>query len=79
MEMLLNEVLTETEIRVRYENEARKQQEAMLARIATRNRLAGVDATWASITAGLDRLAEKGSYAVRSVLTGPSRPNEECC
>ena len=77
--MLLNEALTKTEIRNRYEADAQKQQEAELVRIATRNRLSVVGGAWDWAIAGLDRLAEKGSYAVRSALAGLSRPNEECC
>ena len=79
MRMLLHEVLTETELKTKYERTAREQEMDKLARIATQNRSSAFSAAWSLATASLGRLAQKGSHAVRSALTGPSEPNEQCC
>ncbi len=77
--MLLNEVLTRTEVKMRYEEGAREQQEGELVRIVTRNKPSGFEAARASVSAGLDLLAKRGSNAVRAALARPSQPNEDCC
>lgn len=68
-----------TEVRMKHERLAREKEMHDLAQIATRNRPSAVGATWASFAARLDRLAKRGSHAVRSVLTRPSEPSEQCC
>lgn len=73
------EFQAKTEIRMRDEEATRQYEMDRLAHIVTRTNATGVGGAWASVTAGLGRLTEMGSQAVRSALTKPSRPNEECC
>jgi hypothetical protein len=67
------------EVRMKHEEFAREQEMEKLARIATQNRPTAVGKTWASVATELDRLAKRGSHAIRSVLAGPSEPSEQCC
>ena len=73
------EFQAKTEIRMRDKEATRQYEMDRLAHIVTRNNATGVGGVWASVGAGLGRLTEMGSQAVRSALTKPSRPNEECC
>jgi hypothetical protein len=77
--MLLHEVLAQTELDMKQGRSVREQEMGKLARIATRNRPSAAGRAWASATTGLGRLAERGSDAVRSALTGPPEPDEQCC
>lgn len=77
--MLFQEALKKIELERKHERGIREQEMQDLARIATRNRPSAVGRAWASTTAGLGRLAERGSQAVRSALTEPSDPSEQCC
>ncbi len=67
------------EVRMKHAELVRAREMHELAQIATRNRPAAVGTAWGSFATGLDRLAKRGSQAIRDALTGPSRPNEQCC
>ena len=77
--MLLHEVLTNTEIEMRYTRSAREQEMDKLARIATENGAFAFSRVWASAAGDLTRQAQRGARAVRSALTRPSKPSEQCC
>jgi hypothetical protein len=79
MDTLYHEVQTREEIRMRGEETARQYETDRLVHLVTRNGVSAVGAAWASVAAGLGRLAKRGAYAVRSALTGPSEPSEQCC
>ena len=78
MRMLLHEVLTEMELRVKSERLAHEQRMDRLARIATHNKPSALGVAWASVSTGLSRLVKRGSEAVRQALQGGSQPSEEC-
>jgi hypothetical protein len=79
MRTTYHEDLVQTDVRVKIEGLAREREQYRLAQIATGNRPSAAGRARAATIASVSRLAESVSHVVRAVLTGPSRPNEECC
>ena len=79
MDTLLYEEIMKMESRMSSEKDIRAQERDRLVQAFTRNRPSAVSKGWASVAAGLGWLVERGSHAVRSALTGPSEPSEQCC
>ena len=67
------------EVRRKYEGLALEKELYELGQIAPGSRPFAIGKAWVSATASLSRKVERGSQALRALLTGPSEPSEQCC